>query len=192
MRLARKVVANRSAAQRVRTPRNKELQLPGPAVQSVVWRLVLSAASESGPAAELQSSLGRLKMSIRDMLLPALLARFADRKPRAGASTDELVIFPAAHPGFGDLVVLDDGHEATIVLGTLMHTHIDGHPRRVPADVDREVTEAVLEFLDDLFADRIVVWSVLRRAGGYYYVGGKATHVPEEARVFVWSGPLAR
>lgn len=131
-------------------------------------------------------------MSIRDTLLPAVHARFPERRPSAGSSSEEVVKFPAAHPGFGDLVVLDDGHEATIVLGTLMHTHIDGHAGRVAVDVDREVTEAVLEFLDDLFADRIVVWSVPGQSGGYYYVGGSATQVPQEARVFVWSGPVAR
>ncbi|HKU44867.1 MAG TPA: hypothetical protein VJR89_42200, partial [Polyangiales bacterium] len=99
--------------------------------------------------------------------------------------------FPAAHPGFGDLVILDDGHEATIELGTLMHTHIDARHRGNEAQAPEElITEAVVEFLDDLFADRIVVWSVPGKAGGYYYVGGTSHRVPNDAKTFVWSGPI--
>jgi hypothetical protein len=130
-------------------------------------------------------------MSIRQALLPALRARFPDRAFRSGSASTEVATFSAAHPGFGDLTIHDEGHEATIVLGTLMHTHIDAsHSRHAAQGNERAVVEEVLEFLDDLFADRIVVWCIAGKSGGYYYVGGKSEHVPQDAKVFVWSGPF--
>jgi hypothetical protein len=129
-------------------------------------------------------------MSIRQALPPALHERFPDRAFRRGHAPTEVAVFPAAHPEFGDLVIHDDGHEATIV-GTLTHTHIDArHSRHAVEGSDRAIVEEVLEFLDDLFADRIVVWCVPGKSGGYCYVGGKSDHVPRDAKVYVWSGPF--
>jgi hypothetical protein len=97
-------------------------------------------------------------MSIRQALLLALRARFPDRAFHVGSAPADVATFPAAHHGFGDLVIHDDEHETTIVLDTLMHTHIDAHLSRHAAEGhERAIVEEVLEFLDDLFADRIVV-----------------------------------
>ena len=123
-------------------------------------------------------------------MLPALRARFPNRAFVLGRAPTEIATFPAAHPGFGDLVIHDDAHEATIVLGTLMHTHIGSHySTRTPEERDRAVVEDVLEFLNDLFEDRIVVWCVPGKSGGYYYIGRKSARVPQTATMFVWSGP---
>jgi hypothetical protein len=130
-------------------------------------------------------------MSIRSELLNALRERFPERVFREGDTGTEIATFQAAHPGFGDLVIHDDGYEATIVFGTLMHTHVDAHySRHAALGHERAVVEEVLDLLDDLFADRIVVWCVPEKSGGYYHAGGDSDHVPREAKVFVWSGPF--
>ena len=101
-----------------------------------------------------------------------------------------MATFAASHSEFGDLVIHDDGHEATLVLGTLTHTHIDAqYSRHASKGADQALTEEVLEFLEDLFADRIVVWCVPGKSGGYYYVNRRPAHVPKDAKAFVWSGP---
>ena len=59
----------------------------------------------------------------------------------------------------------------------------------------RQVTEAVVDFLRDLFADRILLWSFDQgRGGGGWqpYEGVIPEDIPESADVFLWAGRIRR
>ena len=100
--------------------------------------------------------------ALKAPLLPLLREIYPDA--RYGDGDPKLIVTFKGPEGVGDLRVWDDGDEATVAIGTLTHTHLtgyDSHPHDpgVPeGEVVERVTEEVLKFLEDFFAERIVVW----------------------------------
>ena len=130
-------------------------------------------------------------VSIREVLLPALLLRFPDRPFRAGSPPAAVVIYPCCHPDVGDLEIFDDGDEATIVLGRHTHSHFNPYDASVTeTELASMVTQSVIEFLDDLFADRVLIWSIEGHSGGWTSLPESSSGVPAAARAFRWSGPI--
>lgn len=132
-------------------------------------------------------------MSIGEVLLPALRQRFPDKPFVEGVSPDAVATFSAAHPAVGDLRILDDGEEVTVMLGHHTHSHFNPYDATLTsAQLAQEVTESVLDFLTELFADRVLIWSIAGHSGGWSR-GSILTDVtsgpPPEAVRFVWSGP---
>jgi hypothetical protein len=129
-------------------------------------------------------------VTIRSVLIPALQRRFPDRRSTAGESPDIVAVFPAAYPDVGDLIIEDDEVEATVFIGTLTHGHFNPYDETHSPDESADaVAESVLSFLEDLFSDRIVIWSVDGSSGGWETLTGGPVDIPAEARAFVWSGP---
>ncbi|MBI3547093.1 MAG: hypothetical protein HY081_10985 [Gammaproteobacteria bacterium] len=130
-------------------------------------------------------------MSILDVLIPALQERFPNRGMRIKQPGEADIVFPAAHPEFGDLIIYDEGEEITIMVGNFTHFHV-GHETKSDAAV--EITKHAIKYLDDLFADRIVLWNGLLGFG----LGHRPRDDRDKAgstffrRKFVWSGPLPR
>ena len=130
-------------------------------------------------------------MSIRESLLPALLSRFPDRPFRVGNPPAAAVTFPCCHPDVGDLQIFDDGDEATIALGRHTHSHFNPYDSSLTeTELASTVTESVIAFLVDLFADRVLIWSLPGHSGGWYMLPGSSAHVPAGASAFLWSGPI--
>jgi hypothetical protein len=127
--------------------------------------------------------------TLRDLLTPILKERFGDRQFSMGAGK-QIATFAAAHPDFGGLVILDDGDEATVAVGRLTHTHFGPvGDVSVTEDVEMIILQPVVEFLGDLFADRLLVWCVPGKRAGYQSVNNPVEHLPKDAMMFVWSGP---
>ena len=127
--------------------------------------------------------------ALSERLLPILREQFTDRGLVEGqAPEDPCAVFPGLHPGIRRLAVYDDRVELTVVIDDLTHGHFssDSAPRALG---EQRTVEAVVEFLDALFADRVVVWGQHGSGGGWYRqdLGGSDGRpgVPE----FVWSGP---
>src|SRR6266478_4285680 len=96
---------------------------------------------------------------IRDLLLPALSANFPNRGLRTGEPPDAIAVFPAAHSEVGDVSIYDDGNEAMVSVGQISHGHFGwDDSNRTDAEIAKSVTDEVVRFLMDLFADRIVLW----------------------------------
>jgi hypothetical protein len=133
---------------------------------------------------------------IRDVLIPTLEQRFPNRGMRLGTGSEATLIFPAIDSRVGDVSIWDDGDEATVAVGDITHGHFnpyDGSLTKV--QVAQNVTEMVVDFLDALFANRVVLWcSKDRRSGGWRVTDQPVTTAPLELseEVFVWSGPLAQ
>jgi hypothetical protein len=132
---------------------------------------------------------------IRDVLIPVLVQRFPGRGMRLGRASEPHVVFPATHPGVGDVSIWDDGDEATLAVGDITHGHFNPYEEHLSeTQLAHSVTEMVVEFLDALFSDRVVLWcSKDRRSGGWRVVDEPASTVPIDLSgdVFVWSGPLS-
>lgn len=129
---------------------------------------------------------------IRDALLPELITRFPDRGfQTTNSGSNTIGFFPAAHPDVGNLYIADDGDEATLFIGDLTHLHF--HFEAGEAGPEKRVANDVLEFLDELFADRILIWKSRTMSGdgatpienASFFAGIK----PDDL-TFVWSGPF--
>lgn len=128
---------------------------------------------------------------IADVLLPALRERFPGRPFVEAAPPQPIAVFPASHPAVGDLQILDEGNEATVIVGAHTHGHFNPYNAELTArEVAEHVTASVLGFLDKLFADRILIWSIPGQSGGWKRAPSDATTLPPGANAFVWSGPL--
>lgn len=127
---------------------------------------------------------------LSEKLIPRLLARFPDRGLRVHQGKESVASFPAAHPEVGDLRIDDDDEELTIAVGQLTHGHFTPKNYRTPSqETEEELIERAIDFLDEIFHDRIEFWTA-GGAGGWHARGGEPIgHWPNRRR-FVWSGPL--
>ena len=128
---------------------------------------------------------------IRDVLLPELMERFPNRGFQTQSSGNTIGLFPAAHPGVGNVYIADDGDEATLFIGDLTHLHFNFDPGET--EPEKGVANDVLEFLDELFADRILIWKS-RSTGGDGVMPLETANVfsgiDANDLTFVWSGPV--
>jgi hypothetical protein len=137
-------------------------------------------------------------MTIRDVLVPMLTARFGERGLRLGEPPDPIAVFPAAHAAVGDVRIADSGTSADVAVGDIAYDHFFN-----PYDEERGTDAAVqgianevVRFLDELFADRLLMWrSVDGRTRGWRERGDALHTAPlviddREYQMYVWSGPL--
>jgi hypothetical protein len=124
------------------------------------------------------------------LLLPILRERFPGRGLVEGTPPEPCAMFPGTHPGIRGVSIYDDGHELTVCVDDLTHGHFAEYDDAMPeAEWASRIVESVVDFLDDLFADRVAVWGQFNVGGGWYRIdlggSGAGPGIPE----FVWSGP---
>jgi hypothetical protein len=134
-------------------------------------------------------------VAIADVLIPTLRARFADKGLVVGSPPDPIAAFPARCAEVGDLRIYDDGEEVTLSIDKVAHTHVNPYDEaKSMNEVAQWVTDYVVEFLGDLFADRVLLWAVDggKRMGGWQMgFGGEIPRgLPKEANLYVWSRRL--
>ena len=131
---------------------------------------------------------------LRDFLVPALEQKFPARGLLSWEPPDPIAVFPAAHPEVGDVTIYDDGDEAILHIGDISHGHFGSDdPNRTGAVAAQAVTEQIVEFLNDLFADRVLLWKQPGNgAGGWYLLdyNDSSAFMGADALTFVWSGPV--
>jgi hypothetical protein len=132
---------------------------------------------------------------IRDILLPALSERFPGRGMRIGTPPEPIAVFPAVHPAVGDVNIWDDDEEATVGIGDITHDHFNPYdPELTDEEANRWITDAVVKFLEQLFADRVLLQKGRRSNWASITRFGDEDGIPplrEDAEGFLWSGPLA-
>lgn len=106
-----------------------------------------------------------------------------------------IAVFPAKDERTGDLTVCDDGDEATVYIGDITHTHFNPYnPQLSQEEIDKEVTDDVLVFLEDMFADKILLWKSRESGSGVCqnldFTEG-SLELCENAEYFLWSGPFS-
>jgi hypothetical protein len=140
-------------------------------------------------------------VTLTDRLIPELQKRFSDRGLRITGAVQPCAIFPAMHPQVGDIQIHDDGSELTVVAGNFTHGHFANYDEDLSDDKkDEAIVEDVIEFLEALFADRVVLWGSHGGGGGWYRRDRPQTdrhalplqieQMKQASDHFVWSGPL--
>lgn len=132
---------------------------------------------------------------ISEVLLPKLRVRFPSRNLRTDKPPCPFAIFPEIHSEVGNVEIYDDGDELTVVVGNFTHTHFSNYDDNLSKEQKAEIiAEGLCKFLEDLFADRIIMWGSHRGLGGHYRRDCTDLSIPIEINhtKFVWSGPLER
>ena len=138
-------------------------------------------------------------MSIRDILVPMLTDLFPDRGLKLGDPPQAIAVFPAAHPEVGDASVSEgSGSGVDVAVGEVAHDHFFN-----PYEEERDTPEAaegiarnVVRFLDELFADRLLMWrSTDGRTRGWRERGDAGHTAPlvvddRAYQTYIWSRPL--
>lgn len=126
-------------------------------------------------------------MALFDVLVPMLRSHFPELTFTGPVGERPQITIPAAHPEIGDLVLQDDDDEVTAFVGRFTHSHFSNYEDIPTAEKERIIAENVVAFLDDLFADRIVMWGSHRGMGGWHSID--AHSLPSVGRKkYVWSG----
>jgi hypothetical protein len=131
---------------------------------------------------------------IRDVLIPELAERFPGRGLRTASPPNPLATFPAVNETVGDVRIWQDGDEVRVAIGTITHGHFSLHDATMSRDqIANQIVADVVGFLDDLFADRVLLWqSPDGRSGGWRVLGRDENLSPvgSENQAFIWSGPI--
>ena len=126
---------------------------------------------------------------LSSLILPILRERFPGRGLAEGAPPGPCARFPGIHPGIRGVSIYDDGDELTLCIDDLTHGHFAEYDNELPeVERQRRIVEAVVDFLDALFADQVAVWGQANVGGGWYRInlGSSGRNGVQE---FVWSGP---
>jgi hypothetical protein len=140
---------------------------------------------------------------LSQLLLLVLRERFPDRGLVEGSPPEPCAVFPGIHPGIRGVSIYDDGDELTLCVDDLTHGHFSEYTEGLPeAEREQRIVERAVEFLEALFADKVVVWGQ-RHMGGWYrpewgdsdrntviQIGGTGSEAPVQE--FVWSGPYTK
>lgn len=102
-----------------------------------------------------------------------------------------IVTIAPVHADFGAIEILDDSFELTVYCGSFTHVHISNYDDGIS---DEERTERIVgslvEFLADVFSDRLEFWGS-HRTGGGCRLRGQPSHLPRILRgesAVRWSG----
>ncbi|MDP9140467.1 MAG: hypothetical protein M3O62_06720 [Pseudomonadota bacterium] len=95
----------------------------------------------------------------------------------------------------GDIEIYDDGDELTVVVGNFTHSHFGNYDQGISeSERDTRISQALVGFLDALFADRIEMYGSHLGGGGTKVRDGRSRGLASRAlfgsKTYVWSGPL--
>lgn len=136
-------------------------------------------------------------MNIRERLIPILIERFGDKGLRFASSPDPAALIPAQHPEVGDITLLIEFSGIRLSVGEILEEHFDLFLAGVGADAIERTARSVVRFLDELLADRLLIWRSTDGRRAAWRERGNAGHsdplVLDDLtyRTYVWSGPLA-
>jgi hypothetical protein len=129
---------------------------------------------------------------MRDLLRTELARRLPSMQFRTDAS-DGSIVLPAAHAQVGDVTILDDGDELTVYIGTITHGHFNDYtPDNSPDAQMRAIVDSVVWFLEDLVADRVLIWQSNGSGGWRIIEQDESLDVHSDAgtQFYLWSGPI--
>jgi hypothetical protein len=127
-------------------------------------------------------------MALIDLLVPMLRTRFPDLAFIGPSGQPPQLTIPASHPDVGDIVLQDDDEEITVFLGHFTHRHFSNYDEIQTTEKEQIIAEDVVRFLEDLFADRIVMWGSHRGMGGSHPIDSHSL-LSLGRKKYVWSGP---
>ena len=127
-------------------------------------------------------------MGLEERLVAVLTERFAGAVAERSAEDEPQIRFPAADPEVGDAIAVVEHDEVTMYVGEIAHGHFKRFDLE-PQERDEAIVDGVVMFLEDLFADRVLLWCD-GFGGGWRVLDPGEPPRPRGTRSFLWSGPL--
>jgi hypothetical protein len=131
-----------------------------------------------------------------DALVPMLEDKFPGRGMRIENGPPQMVVFPAICPDVGDLVIIDDGDEFTMLFGRFTHEHYGEFQYPPRTDLEKaelqDTCEEIVATLAAVFNDRVVMYGGQQSVGGQlHWLRNEPTWLPPGyGQKYVWSGPF--
>ncbi len=130
-------------------------------------------------------------MALFDVFLPLLESRLPAVKFAGPSGEPPQITNSGIHPEVGDIMFYDDGDEITVLVGHFTHSHFSNYDQVPISEKEQMIAEQAVSFLEELFADRIIMWGSHRSAGGWRSIN-HAEDSPKKQGEYVWSGPRQR
>lgn len=126
-----------------------------------------------------------------DLLKTELAGRLPSLEIRTGAP-DRSIVIPAAHQAVGEVTIVDDGDEFTVYIGTITHGHFSDYDAATPEERARTIVDSLVWFLEDLVADRVLIWRSNGSGGWRIIEADEQLNVHSDAgtQFYLWSGPI--
>ncbi len=120
---------------------------------------------------------------IFDHFIAGFKARFPDRSISVKAGT--VATISGGNPNIGNIEIQDDMDKLIVFIGNITHGHFDCYDESFSEEEkQREIASDVLNFLADVFADKIEFYRGKHGGGGWRAAGSE----PESS--FTWSGKV--
>lgn len=130
---------------------------------------------------------------IRDRLIPGIQKAFRGWEMTINPVENPIVRFPAVQKEVGDVLVYDDGDEATVCVESITHGHFNPYDETITQEQrDTIVTEGVISFLQALFTDRVLLHTTPdHRMGGWTRLDlhDGPVELSADQRYYLWSKP---
>jgi hypothetical protein len=131
---------------------------------------------------------------IRTHLEPALRQRFSSQPFEIHQENAPFATLDAPCAGIGRLELCDDGDEVTVYLTELTHGHFGCYEDDLSTEEkERAIASDVVDFLDALFADRVVAYRVIGGFAGGWRLLDDGEDLPPPSKLksqYVWSHPI--
>ena len=129
---------------------------------------------------------------IREHLVRSLLEHFPDRNFTILDQDKPFATLEAPCKEIGRLELYDDGYEITLYITEITHGHFGCYDDDNPTTEEKElrISNAVVDFIKDLFHDRVVMYSFVgAHIGGWSVLEEGKIHpsASKLKRQFVWS-----
>ena len=130
---------------------------------------------------------------IRDSLLHEIDKTFPGWEMTLDPNSNVIVRFHCIQSDVGDVVIYDDGDEATVCIENISHGHFSSHDESLDkAANEQEVATDVIDFLKALFADQVLLYTTQdHRNGGWIRLdlADGPAQLSSRHRYFLWSKP---
>lgn len=129
---------------------------------------------------------------IRDLLIPALKEKYGGSF-KIGELNEFIALFPAKHEKVGSLMIYEGSEYLTLVIEKVAHDHVYYDPKEDQEKIDQSVTKQTMEFLDDLFNDRVLMGLAKNLMGtimNTIHWGEPKDFMYPGYDYFLWSGPI--
>jgi hypothetical protein len=130
---------------------------------------------------------------LSDLTKQAVRGNFPDLSVAYGEPPEPIVTIAPSYAEFGTIEIIDDGVELSLNCGNFTHVHMSNYDEGISSDErDRRIVVSLVDFLSDVFADRVEFWGSHRGGGGCRLRAsqGHISRLVLGSAAFTWSGPI--
>ena len=108
-------------------------------------------------------------------------------------SNDTLII-KGPNDRVGNIEIEDDLEEIIVMVGNFTHWHAACYDQTISKDErDKQVSSEIIDFLRDLFSNKLILWGSHQTSGGFYNIDLALNEQdspcePSEVEQYFWSG----